>query len=165
MYIYIQIINKPSYANTSKTQMKSAIRKTQHHDKQRWSSVLFVSILRFTRTIQDQPFLFSRGQNYSMVGSRQTWRLDVSARLQMSTPSQGFQHKECIVMGDESSPGQLYQQLSRHWSGRSGRSIWVGVSIFAQCWPSSIARLLAVARQYSLADCRKMASPHWSSTV
>ena len=58
VYIYIQIINKPSYANTSKTQMKSAIRKTQHHDKQRWSSVLFVSILRFTRTIQDQPVLF-----------------------------------------------------------------------------------------------------------
>ena len=58
------------------------------------------------------PFLFSRGQNIRWLVQRQTWRLDVSARLQMSTPPQGSQHRRGIVMGYESSPGQLYQQLS-----------------------------------------------------
>ena len=113
MYIYIQI-----YKQNRHTQLRRKRKWNQQSEKHNittnkgdhpFCSFPFCVSLGQFRT---SPFFFSRGQNYSMVGSRQTWRLDVSARLQMSTPSQGFQHRECIVMGDESSPGQLYQQLS-----------------------------------------------------
>ena len=65
------------------------------------------------------PFFFHVGKNIRWLVQRQTWRLDVSARLQMSTPPQGSQHRRGIVMGYESSPGQLYQQLDCHGASRA----------------------------------------------